>query len=86
MVMVHFELLVSGYWATVRYGSDLVPPEDRVKPDELLDPTPYLMEAANGNYTEFDLSRYDGRKYKDPNAEVKGSRWWAFWGGSPEDG
>ena len=64
------------------------------KPPNLHDPTPWLVASLH-EYTakfphpcdpssfHFDLSRYDGTSFRDPDAPSKPSRWWAVWGGSP---
>ncbi len=78
MVMLHVELLTHDAHATVWWRLN----EDR--PDVLCDPTQNLIDAGGGNIPVFDLTKYDGQQFKDPNAPEKDSRWWAFWGGTPK--
>lgn len=76
MVMLHLELMKHGsrnneWWS-----------EFDMKPPSLLDPTPFLVEAAGSEAEVFDLSHYDGISFIDPKAERKPSSYWNVWGGS----
>lgn len=48
-----------------------------IQPDRLLNPLPLL----DTNVPVFDLSKYDGLAFTDPEAPRKESHWWAVWGG-----
>lgn len=71
MVMLHLELLTP--------DTDTSPWWHHQRPKCLRDPEPLLREIAGEDLTHFDLSQYDGERYKDPNAPTKDSQWWAHW-------
>ena len=48
-------------------------------PGEDINPEITLREIVGGNIEVFDLSEYDGKSFKDPDAPVKDSRWWGEW-------
>jgi len=72
MVMLHLELMVKGSREAL-WWMDL-----NEKPPALLDPTPFLRQAAP-NVPIFDLKNYDGILFVDPNAPRKESEWWCLW-------
>lgn len=80
MVMLHLELWAEGTTETTTWGADPTPPADRERPSNLMDPTPFLTSAAE-RPESFNIAEYDGKRFRDPSAEVKDSRWWAMWGG-----
>lgn len=87
MVMLHLELYTAETTETTVWGADPTPVVERVKPDNLLDPTDLLLGAAMGSarqglLSQFNIRTYNGEDFRDPAAPCKPSRWWAQWGGS----
>jgi hypothetical protein len=78
MVMLHLELLshdtVTSPWWLI---------EDS-KPNHIWNPEPILIEIAKDDLTYFELSKYDGERYKDSKAPEKDSEWWAVWQSASE--
>lgn len=80
-VMLHLEQLHS-----CAKASEVWPLTEKY-PNYLLDPFHLLWEVAGKvDVPTFDLSKYDGLKYMDPNQPQRPSQWWQVWGGSPRPG
>lgn len=90
MVMLHLELLshesdTSPWWYITSEG-ELKLKKHRIhrndgapKMGHIWDPEVILKEIAGETLTSFELSKYDGKKYKDPEAPEKDSAWWSIW-------